>query len=94
MSYPKNHNLPHPNDAAAGIEVTEDFERFTQRNDVFTRAFWDDTVRTNDTVLRSLILNMDRELRRKRKMDAKIAARNLKKAAKAAAKAKAAADES
>ncbi|MDG1472444.1 MAG: reductive dehalogenase domain-containing protein [Ascidiaceihabitans sp.] len=49
MSYPKNHNLPHPNDAAAGIEVTEDFERFTQRNDVFTRAFWDDTVRTKQT---------------------------------------------
>ena len=28
-------------------------------------------MRTNDAVMRSLILNMDRELRRKRKMDAK-----------------------
>ena len=47
-------------------------------------------MRTNDVVLRSLILNMDRELRRKRKMDAKQAARAEKKAAKAAAKAEAA----
>jgi epoxyqueuosine reductase len=47
MSYPKNHASPHDDDAAAGIEITEDFERFTQRNDVFSRAFWDDTVRTN-----------------------------------------------
>ena len=36
-------------DAAAGIEITDEFERFTQRNDVFTRAFWDDTVRTKQT---------------------------------------------
>jgi small subunit ribosomal protein S6 len=50
-------------------------------------------MRTNDTVMRSLILNMDRELRRKRKMDAKYEARAAKKAAKAAAKAKSAADE-
>jgi small subunit ribosomal protein S6 len=50
-------------------------------------------MRTSDTVMRSLILNMDRELRRKRKMDAKYEARAAKKAAKAAAKAEAAADE-
>ena len=49
-------------------------------------------MRTNDTVMRSLILNMDRELRRKRKMDAKYEARAAKKAAKAAAKAESAAD--
>jgi epoxyqueuosine reductase QueG len=49
MSYPKNHSAPQPNDAAAGIETTKDFERFTQRNDVFTRAFWDDTVRSKQT---------------------------------------------
>ncbi len=42
-------------------------------------------MRTNDSVMRSLILNLDRELRRKRKMDAKNAARAAKKAAKAAA---------
>ena len=42
-------------------------------------------MRTNDAVMRSLILNMDRELRRKRKMDAKREAKAAKKAAKAAA---------
>ena len=47
-------------------------------------------MRTNDAVMRSLILNMDRELRRKRKMDAKLEARAAKKAAKAAARAEAA----
>ena len=50
-------------------------------------------IRTNDAVMRSLILNMDRELRRKRKMDAKYEARATAKAAKAAAKAESAADE-
>jgi small subunit ribosomal protein S6 len=49
-------------------------------------------MRTNDSVMRSLILNMDRELRRKRKMDAKLEARAAKKAAKAAAAAVANAD--
>jgi small subunit ribosomal protein S6 len=49
-------------------------------------------MRTNDSVMRSLILNMDRELRRKRKMDSKYEARAAKKAAKAAAKAENAAD--
>ena len=39
-------------------------------------------LRTNDAFMRSLILNLDRELRRKRKMDAKIQARAAKKAAK------------
>jgi small subunit ribosomal protein S6 len=51
-------------------------------------------MRTNDAVVRSLILNLDRELRRKRKMDVKYEARAAKKAAKAAAKAERAADES
>ena len=36
-------------DALAGIEMGEGFERFSQMNDVFTRAFWDDTVRTKDS---------------------------------------------
>ncbi len=47
MSFPSNTpDHQRPGDAAAGIEVTEDFEPFTQRNDVFCRAIWDDTVRT------------------------------------------------
>jgi Uncharacterized Fe-S protein len=49
MSQP-GHNLPpDPLDALAGIEVTPDFERFRQRDDVFTRAFWDPSVRSKQT---------------------------------------------
>ena len=49
MSYPSNAPPQRENDAAAGIEVTPDFERFAQRNDIFTRAFWDDRIRTKQT---------------------------------------------
>lgn len=41
--------MQHRNDPAAGIETTQDFERFSQKNDIFTRAFWDKTVRTQKT---------------------------------------------
>ncbi len=44
-------------------------------------------MRTNDVVMRSLILNLDRELRRKRKGDRIAQAKAAKKAAKVAAKA-------
>ncbi len=50
-------------------------------------------LRTNDAIMRSLILNLDRELQRKRKMDAKLEAKAAAKAAKKAAAAEAAADE-
>ncbi len=36
-------------DVEAGIETTEDFTPFAQRDDVFTRAFWDSSVRSKDT---------------------------------------------
>lgn len=52
MTWPANSpQTPHDvdADAAAGIVVTEDFERFEQRNDVFTRAFWDDRIRSRQT---------------------------------------------
>ena len=50
MSYPSNRPNPsRPDDADAGIEVTEDFEPFAQRDDVFTRAMWDDSVRSKHT---------------------------------------------
>ena len=49
MSYFKNQKTSPNDDTAAGIEVTDEFERFTQRNDVFTRAFWDQKVRTKQT---------------------------------------------
>ena len=49
MPYPSNQPAQRPGDAEAGIEVTDDFEPFAQRNDVFSRAFWDDTVRSPRT---------------------------------------------
>ncbi|MEQ1648896.1 MAG: reductive dehalogenase domain-containing protein [Hyphomicrobiaceae bacterium] len=36
-------------DRAAGIETTDDFAPFKQKNDVFSRAFWDPTVTSKDT---------------------------------------------
>jgi len=36
-------------DALAGIVTTGEFTRFRQRDDVFTRAFWDDSVRSRHT---------------------------------------------
>ena len=46
-----NNNLSKSSDSDknAGFVVSEDFERFNQLNDMFTRAFWDDTVRSPDT---------------------------------------------
>ena len=38
-----------PGDIQAGIEVTDDFTHFAQRNDVFSRAFWDARVRSPKT---------------------------------------------
>ena len=49
MSWPSNTPEQRETDAAAGIEVTEGFERFNQRNDMFTRAFWDDRIRSPKT---------------------------------------------
>ena len=43
----RNRVEPHrPIDALTGFEIGEDFEPFQQRNDVFSRANWDETVRT------------------------------------------------
>ena len=49
MTWPNNAPMQKDDDAAAGIEVTDDFEPFSQRNDVFTRAFWDDSVKSKHT---------------------------------------------
>ncbi len=50
MSYPANRpDLRREGDAEAGIDVTDAFQRFTQRDDVFTRAMWDDAVRSEKT---------------------------------------------
>jgi len=34
-------------DRAAGFEIADDFEPFTQRNDLFNRAFWDPSIATD-----------------------------------------------
>lgn len=39
----------HHSDLEAGFDISPDFERFNQMNDVFARAFWDDSVRSADT---------------------------------------------
>ncbi|MEZ5714122.1 MAG: reductive dehalogenase domain-containing protein [Paracoccaceae bacterium] len=49
MAWPSNIPPQRDGDGAAGIEVSDDFTRFAQRDDIFTRAFWDDTVRTKKT---------------------------------------------
>ena len=51
MSYPANRTPDHllETDRQAGFEVLEGAERFSQMNDIFTRAFWDERVRTKDT---------------------------------------------
>ena len=36
-------------DALAGIEITSEFTPFNQINDMFTRAFWDDKIRSKKT---------------------------------------------
>jgi small subunit ribosomal protein S6 len=67
------------------------FWKFEAEGDVMEKLNFE--MRTNDAVMRSLILNLDRELRRKRKMDAKQEARAAAKAAKRAAAAETAAEE-
>ena len=37
-------------DRAAGIEVGPEFERFDQRDDMFSRAFWDADIRSDDAM--------------------------------------------
>lgn len=36
-------------DRAAGIDTTDDFARFSQLNDMFSRAFYDDAIASDDT---------------------------------------------
>jgi epoxyqueuosine reductase len=40
----------HPSDQAAGFEVNEDFQRFRQKNDMFNRSVWDDTVHSEKVI--------------------------------------------
>jgi small subunit ribosomal protein S6 len=63
------------------------FWKFEVGGEVIDKLIFE--LRTNDAVMRSLVLNLDTELRRKRKMDAKQVARAAAKAAKRAAAAEA-----
>ena len=51
MTWPANRTPEHllDTDRQAGFEIGEGFQPFDQMNDMFTRAMWDDTVRTADT---------------------------------------------
>lgn len=51
MTWPRNSTPEHllESDKAAGFEIGEDFEPFNQMNDMFTRAMWDDTVKSAHT---------------------------------------------
>ena len=51
MTWPANRTPEHllDTDRLAGFEIGEDFQRFDQMNDMFTRAMWDDSVRSKDT---------------------------------------------
>ncbi|MBL4892104.1 MAG: 4Fe-4S dicluster domain-containing protein [Rhizobiaceae bacterium] len=49
MVWPSNISLQRNDDKEAGIEVTDEFVQFSQRNDVFSRAFWDDSVRNKQS---------------------------------------------
>ena len=50
MTWPANTTPKHlrDSDAPAGFEITDAFEPFNQMNDMFTRAMWDDTVKSAD----------------------------------------------
>ena len=55
MTSPDPNALPKPSvserDAAAGFEVLDHFERFSQKNDIYSRSFWDPSVRSDRTNL-------------------------------------------
>ena len=45
---------------SAGFEVQETIERFHQKNDIFRRSWWDDTVRTEKTDLLLMLFTVNR----------------------------------
>ena len=53
MTWPQNRpDTPEhllKSDQLAGFDITPEFERFNQMNDMFTRAFWDPEVRSDHT---------------------------------------------
>jgi len=53
MAWPENEDTTAQglldSDKAAGFDITPEFQRFSQMDDMFTRAFWDDEVQSEDT---------------------------------------------
>lgn len=47
MTMHSEQGKPRPLDTQAGIQTTVEFERFEQRDDIFTRAFWDPDVQSS-----------------------------------------------
>jgi hypothetical protein len=39
------------NDTQAGFQILDDFVRFDQKNDVFRRSWWDDSIKSAKTKL-------------------------------------------
>ena len=47
---PGTNSLPtDPTDAEAGFELNDDFELFSQKNEMFRRSWWDETIRNEKT---------------------------------------------
>lgn len=61
MSWPSNSSTPNneqivqlnrrfaESDAGVGFDVSDEFTPFNQMNDMFTRAFWDETIKSDET---------------------------------------------
>ena len=43
-------SLKHPKDEACGFDITEQFERFNQANDIYTRGQWDPRIRSEKVI--------------------------------------------
>ena len=46
-----NHTFIQKEDKEAGFEVLENFERFNQKDDIFRRSWWDDSIRSEKSEL-------------------------------------------
>nr|WPM93850.1 reductive dehalogenase [uncultured prokaryote] len=64
---PTSSSTQKPADQAAGFEILDTFRRFSQRNDVFSRSFWDPRIRSEKTEL--FYKTYRRPLQRWRKVD-------------------------
>ena len=51
MSTERTARKNNSNDLEAGFEILDDFARFYQKNDVFRRAWWDDSIKSKKTEL-------------------------------------------